>query len=41
MTPDEQECFRRYAYRVADEHPVAAIAGEIRGLVDGLLPDDE
>jgi hypothetical protein len=41
MTAEDQECFPRYAYRVAREHPVVAVAGEIRELVDGLLPEDD
>jgi hypothetical protein len=41
MTTEDQECFRRYAYRLAREHPVVAVAGEIRELADGLLPEDD
>jgi hypothetical protein len=41
MSAEDQECFRRYAYRVAREHPVVAVAGEIRELVEGLLPEDD
>lgn len=40
MTRDDQECFRRFAYREAEAHSVASVADEIRQLVDGLLPED-
>ena len=41
MSPVEQETFRSYAYRAADEHPSPAVGDEIRTLVDGLLPSDD
>jgi hypothetical protein len=41
MSPAEQDQFRSYARRVADQHPSPPVAAEIRSLVDGLLPTDE
>ena len=41
MSPAEQDRFRRYARRVADQHPNPEVADEIRGLADGLLPDGD
>lgn len=39
LTPDEQREFRAFAERVAADDPRADIAGQVRRLVDGLLPD--
>jgi hypothetical protein len=42
LTEAEERELRRYANRLADEHPSAGVAAEIRQLIDGMLlgPDE-
>jgi hypothetical protein len=39
MSRAEQDQFRCFALREAELHPSAVVAGEIRTLVDGFLPE--
>jgi len=41
LSSAEQDEFRSYARRVADQDPAPAVGREIRNLVDGLLPIGE
>jgi hypothetical protein len=40
LTLVEQEEFRRFALEEAARYPLPKVGEEIRGLIDGLLPQD-